>query len=94
LGDSTETKYILAVLGLIAAIILVIIGAWLLLMGWPLLVAIFIFIVFAAIIIFLILVALVFILAIPFYFLKKGPKAEDGNYRIEEVHPVREDEKK
>jgi len=87
LGDSTETKYILAVLGLIAAIILVIIGAWLLLMGWPLLVAIFIFIVFAAIIIFL-------ILAIPFYFLKKGPKAEDGNYRIEEVHPVREDEKK
>ena len=81
-------------MGLIAAIILVIIGAWLLLMGWPLLVAIFRFIIFAAIIIFLIVLALTFILAIPFYFLKKGPKAEDGSYRIEEIRPIKEDERK
>jgi maltodextrin utilization protein YvdJ len=79
---------------LIAAIILVIIGAWILLLGWPLLVALFIFIVFAAIIIFLIVAALVFILAIPFFFLKKGPKAEDGSYRIEEIHSIKEDERK
>ena len=89
-----ESKYVLAALGLIAAVILVIIGAWVPLMGWPLLVAIFIFIIFAIIIVALIIAALVFILAIPFYFLKKGPKAEDGTYRIDEVRSIKEDEKK
>ena len=63
-------------------------------MGWPFLVALFIFIVFVVIIIALIFFALVFVLAIPFYFFKKGPASEEGSYRIEDVHSIKEDEKK
>ncbi len=93
MGDITESKHILAVLGLIAAVILVIIGAWLLLMGWPLLIAIFIFIVFAVIIIVLVIMALMFIAAIPMYFLKR-PETQDGTYDIDDIRSIKEDERK
>lgn len=58
------------------------------------LIAIAIFVIFVIVIIGLILFALVFILAIPFYFLKKGPTSEEGTYRIEDVRSIKEDEKK
>jgi hypothetical protein len=84
---------VLAALGLIAAVILVIIGAWILLMGWPLLVAAIIFIIFAVIIGTLVIGVLVFIAAIPLFFIK-SPETQNGSYSIEDVRPIREEEKK
>jgi hypothetical protein len=74
-------------------VIAVIIGAWILLMGWPILVAILILIVFAVIIIALIIGALMFIAAIPLFFIKDS-KTQEGSYSIEDVRSIKEEEKK
>ncbi len=88
-----ETKYILAAVGLTGAVLLAILGAWLLLIGWPLLVAIALFVVFAVIILVLVVGVLIFVLAVPMYFVKE-PKTQDGSYSIDDVRSIKEDEKK
>jgi len=88
-----ESRYIMAALGLVAAIIAAVLGAYIILQGWPLIVAAIIFIIFAIIVVVLILGVLMVVAALPMYFLKRG-NVEEGSYRLEEVKPVREDEGK
>jgi fatty acid desaturase len=88
-----ESKHVLAALGLLAAIIAAIVGIWILLLGWPLLVAVVIFVVFAVIVLVILFGVLVAIAAVPVYFLKRrGP--EEGTYRIEDLKSIKEDERK
>ena len=88
-----ESKHVLTALGLLAAIIAAIVGIWILLMGWPLLVAAIIFVIFAVIVLAILFGVLVAIAAVPVYFLKRrGPEA--GTYRIDDVKSIKEDEKK
>jgi len=58
----------------------------------------FLALLFAVVLIILILVVALavagLILSVPFYFLKQGPRQEPGAYRIEELRPIKEDEKK
>lgn len=88
-----ESRYVLAVLGFVAAIIATVLGFYIILLGWPLLVAGILFIIFATAVAVLMLGALMVAAAVPMYFLKRG-KVEEGSYRLDEVKPVREDEGK
>lgn len=90
----SATRAILAILALGLVVFLGLGLLWLLLWGFPTLMAILAFIVVAAIVFAVLLGILVALSAIPFYFLKRDGKADNGSYSIEEVRSIKEDERK
>ena len=87
------TDLLLSVLGVAAAIVLVVVLIWVLLLGWPLLVAIGIVIMFALVIGGILLGLLVFLSAIPCYFVKRR-EPEWGDYRLEDVRDPNDRERR
>ena len=81
---------LLAIVVVIAAIALI----FLLLVSLPLIIAAIALIVLVVIVVVFLLLILGVLLGIPYYFLKRGPRSEEGRYDVGEVKSIKEDEKK
>lgn len=90
----TPGRAMLAIVLLALAVFIGLGTIWLLLWGFATILAVIAFLVVAVVIFAVLLGILVFLAAIPYYVLKGGRGPEPGTYRIEDVRPVREDEKK
>lgn|GEM_PF-4671680 len=89
----SASRAILAVLGLAMAVFVGLGLLWLLLWGFPTLLAILAFILVAVIVFSVLLGILVALSAIPLYCLKRRG-TEMGSYRIEQLSSVEEDERR
>jgi hypothetical protein len=81
----------LILIGLVAAAILLVIA---LVMNIELVLTVVILIVFLVLVAIVILGLAGLIAAVPFYFLKGGKGPEPGSYKVEDMKPVKEDERK
>lgn len=80
----------LAIIVIIAALALI----FLFLISLPLIIAAIALIVLIIIVVVFLLLVVGALLGIPFYFLKKGPRSEQGRYDLGEVKSIEEDKKK
>jgi hypothetical protein len=87
----SRTLDTLILVGLVAAAVLLVIA---ILLNLELVLTILIFIVLLVLVAIVILGVLGLIAAVPFYFLKGGKEPELGAYSVEDMKPVKEDEKK
>jgi PDZ domain-containing secreted protein len=65
-----------------------------LLVSLPLILAAIALIVLVIIVVVFLLFVLSILMGIPYYFLKKGQRSEEGRYDLAEVKSIKEDEKK